>query len=305
MSAASCRLGRDTDGHGWPYRQHSQFVTAGNLTWHVQFHGPSNAPLILLLHGTGASGHSWQALVPLLAQRHRLMIPDLPGHGFTTAPRGARGRADLSLDGMATALRALLGELGLVPDTVIGHSAGGPIAIVLAGMLDPPPRRVIGINGAYLPIRGNRIFSPLAKALFANPLSAAAFALLTRATPLAGNLLASTGSHIDRESADIYRRLLRMPGHVQGALGMMAAWDLGAMDDRMRRLKAPLTVIAARDDPMVPDSNSRHAARLAPLARLILTDHGGHLLHESEPAQVCRWIEAAMAEPFPNAEAGT
>lgn len=300
MSAASCRLDRETEGHSWPYRQHSQFVTSGRLTWHLQSHGPEGAPLILLLHGTGASGHSWQGLVPFLAQRYRLMIPDLPGHGFTTA----RGRADLSLDGMATALRALLGELGLVPDTVIGHSAGGPIAIVLAGMLDPPPRRVIGINGAYLPIRGNRIFSPLAKALFANPLSAAAFALLTRATPLAGNLLASTGSRIDRESADIYRRLMRMPGHVQGALGMMAAWDLGTLDDRMRQLDMPLTLIAARDDPMVPDGNSRHAARLAPHARLIVTERGGHLLHESEPALVCGWIEEAMAEAISDAGAG-
>lgn len=300
MSAASCRLDWETEGHSWPYRQHSQFVTSGRLTWHVQFHGPEGAPLILLLHGTGASGHSWQGLVPLLTQRYRLMIPDLPGHGFTTA----RGRADLSLDGMAGALRTLLGTLGLAPDTVIGHSAGGPIAIVLAGMLTPPPHRVIGINGAYLPIRGNRIFSPLAKALFANPLSAAAFALLTRATPLASNLLASTGSRIDRESADIYRRLMRMPAHVQGALGMMAAWDLGTLDDRMRRLDMPLTLIAAHDDPMVPDGNSRHAARLAPQSRLILTGHGGHLLHESEPAQVCGWIEEAMTRPAPDAEAG-
>lgn len=298
MSAASCRLDWETEGHSWPYRQHSQFVTSGRLTWHVQFHGPEGASLILLLHGTGASGHSWQGLVPLLAERYRLMIPDLPDHGFTTA----RGRTDLSLDGMAMALRALLDQLGLVPDTVIGHSAGGPIAIVLAGMLDPPPRRVIGVNGAYLPIRGNRIFSPLAKALFANPLSAAAFALLTRATPLAGNLLASTGSRIDRESADIYRRLMRMPAHVQGALGMMAAWDLGMLDDRMRKLDMPLILIAARDDPMVPDSNSRHAAGLAPHARLILTGHGGHLLHESEPVQVCGWIEEAMAEPVAKEE---
>ena len=298
MSAASCRLDWDADGRSWPYREQSQFVTVGRMTWHVQFHGPEGGPLILLLHGTGASGHSWQALVPLLAPRYRLMIPDLPGHGFTAT----RGRADLSLDGMATALHALLGQLGLAPDAVIGHSAGGPIAIFLAGMLTPPPRRVIGINGAYLPIRGNRLFSPLAKALFANPLPAAAFALLTRATPLAGNLLASTGSRIDRESADIYRRLMRMPAHVQGALGMMAAWDLGALDDRMRQLEMPLTLIAARDDPMVPDGNSRHAARLAPQSRLILTDRGGHLLHESDPALVCGWIEEAMADSLPEAE---
>lgn len=267
-------------------------ITAGGINWHIQLHGPTTGSTILLLHGTGASGHSWRHVAPILARHHRLLIPDLPGHGQTRA----KSTAELSLNGMVSALRILTGTLGFAPDVIIGHSAGAAIAITLAARLSPAPRLTIGINGAFLPIRGARVFSPMAKLLFANPLSAPVFALLNRATPLSDSLLQATGSAIDTEGQEVYRRLLRTPAHLKGALGMMAAWDLNPFASQLRSFAAPLLLIAARDDPMVPCSNSHYAAALAPQARLVLAAKGGHLLHESAPDLVCAWIEEAMAE---------
>ena len=71
------------EGRNWPHRGHSRFVLAGRLRWHVQTFGPDTAPIMLLLHGTGAATHSWRDLAPLLAMRFRVIVPDLPGHGFT------------------------------------------------------------------------------------------------------------------------------------------------------------------------------------------------------------------------------
>jgi magnesium chelatase accessory protein len=48
-------------------------------------------PTVLLLHGTGASTHSWRALAPLLARRCTVVALDLPGHGFTGTPAEAEG----------------------------------------------------------------------------------------------------------------------------------------------------------------------------------------------------------------------
>lgn len=273
-------------------RGEARSVTCGGIDWHIQLHGPTTGSTILLLHGTGASAHSWRHVAPILARRHRLLIPDLPGHGQTRT----RSTADLSLNGMVTALRTLTGTLGFAPDVIIGHSAGAAIAITLAARLSPAPRLTIGINGAFLPIRGARVFSPMAKLLFANPLSAPVFALLNRATPLSDSLLHSTGSAIDAEGQDVYRRLLRTPAHLKGALGMMAAWDLNPFASQLRAFAAPLVLIAARDDPMVPCSNSHYAAALAPQARLVLAAKGGHLLHEIAPDPVCAWIDEAMAK---------
>ena len=85
---------------------------------------------------------------------------------------------------------------------------------------------------------------------------------------------------------------------------MMAAWDLSRFDATLRRLPFPMTLIAARDDPMVPIANSSHAARQAPGSRLILTERGGHLLHECRAAEVAKWLDEVMSEcELPQAEA--
>lgn len=286
----------------WPHHQASRFVSTTGFDWHVQVTGPEGAPIMLLLHGTGASSHSWRNLIPLLSDRFQLIVPDLPCHGFTR-PRSA---ADLSLDGMAKAVSALLAQMSIRPDIVVGHSAGAAIAVALASTLMTQTssnhniKHVVGINGAFLPIRGNRLLSPMAKALFANPFSASMFSLLSKATPLGGNLLRATGSTIDTPGREIYRALLGSSGHVRGAIGMMAAWDLSRFDALLHRLPVPLTLIATRDDPMVPYANSAHAAKLAPAGRMITLNRGGHLVHECDAPEVARQIEHAFAENLTN-----
>ena len=63
----------------WPHAEISRFHQVGGLRWHVQQMG--EGPPILLIHGTGASTHSWRDLAPLLAERFTVIAADLPGHG--------------------------------------------------------------------------------------------------------------------------------------------------------------------------------------------------------------------------------
>ncbi|MBQ1767400.1 MAG: alpha/beta fold hydrolase, partial [Aquincola sp.] len=91
------RLHWARDGADWPHRAHSRFVHAGGLHWHVQVAG--QGPVLLLLHGTGASSHSMAGLLPLLAERFTVVVPDLPGHAFTDALPGSA-----SLPAMSRAL---------------------------------------------------------------------------------------------------------------------------------------------------------------------------------------------------------
>lgn len=280
----------------WPHAGTSRFIPTQDFDWHVQLPGQETGPKILLLHGTGASSHSWRNLVSQMEGRFQFIVPDLPCHSFTTP----KSTPDLSLHGMAKAIAALLEKIDVKPDVILGHSAGAAIGVALAAGTFATPaslgnvKQVVAINGAFLPIRGYRLFSPMAKALFANPLSATMFSMLAGSTPLGGNLLQATGSSIDPLGRDIYRTLLGSSGHVRGALGMMAAWDLSRFDDLLRHLKVPLTLIATRDDPMVPHDNSVHAARTAPRAQLVSLSTGGHLVHECNAQEVARQIEHAV-----------
>ena len=110
MFGASRELTFARDGADWPNREASAFVEARGLRWHVQTMG--TGPDVLMVHGTGASTHSWEGLAPLLAQRFRLVAPDLPGHGFTQAKR----TPDLSLPGMARALAVPARRAGILPE---------------------------------------------------------------------------------------------------------------------------------------------------------------------------------------------
>jgi magnesium chelatase accessory protein len=72
----------------WPHRTASRFVSAGGIEWHVQVMG--KGPCALLLHGTGASTHSFRDLAPALAPDFSVIAVDLPGHGFTGTPPSRR-----------------------------------------------------------------------------------------------------------------------------------------------------------------------------------------------------------------------
>ncbi len=60
--------------------------TVGNVEVFYREAGPSDAPVILLLHGFPTSGHMFRNLIPMLADRYHVIAPDLPGFGNTRAP---------------------------------------------------------------------------------------------------------------------------------------------------------------------------------------------------------------------------
>jgi pimeloyl-ACP methyl ester carboxylesterase len=93
---------------------------------HVVHDGPRQAPPLLLIHGSGASGLTWGPVVPALADHHRVVRVDLPGHGQSPPP------PSYDVPAQAGRVAALLDELGLRQVTVAGHSSGGYLATALA-----------------------------------------------------------------------------------------------------------------------------------------------------------------------------
>src|SRR3954469_5466743 len=84
-------------------------------------------PLVLLVHGITGRGAAWDPVTARLARSHRVLVPDLLGHGTSAKPRG-----DYSLGAHAAGLRDLLIALGEGGATVVGHSLGGGIAMQFA-----------------------------------------------------------------------------------------------------------------------------------------------------------------------------
>ena len=285
----------ETDGRDWPHRAASRFVTAGPLTWHVQEMGLENQGglTVVLLHGTGAATHSWRHLMPLLAEDHRVIAMDLPGHGFT---RG-RPAGGLTLPGMATAVAALLDKLEVRPARLIGHSAGAAIALqMVRSGLDVP--EVTGLSAALSPFPGffAPLFQGLARALVLNPLVPRLFAASARTSGDTGRLLVrSTGSHIDAEGVRCYAMLLGNALHCRGALEMMAGWDLGSLQRELPKVAARVRLIHGAKDAAVPTSSVEQAVRLLPQGELSVLAGLGHLAHEERADLVAEAIAATAA----------
>jgi magnesium chelatase accessory protein len=288
------RLDWARDGARWPNRTASRFVTVSGIRWHVQTMGRETDPELLLLHGTGASTHSFRDLMPRLAKRFRVIACDLPGHGFTVAT----GADTLSLDGMAVAVSRLLSEVREAgPLYAAGHSAGAAVLLSMADRKRCDFAHIVGINAALEPMRGNALLSPLAKLLFVNPFTPRLLSWQARSGSIANTVLSGTGSPIDEDMRRCYLTLFRNSAHVRGALGMMANWDLAPLRSRFRLIDTAVTLIAAEDDPMVPARISREAAGRFPDARHVEVPRGGHLLHEIDPESVASTIEdLAVAE---------
>jgi magnesium chelatase accessory protein len=287
-SSASAASGPawEREGRDWPLREHSVFVDAAGLRWHLQRLG--SGPVLLLVHGTGSATHTWRDLAPLLAKRFTVIAPDLPGHGFT---RGA-GPGQLSLPGMAHALARLLETLGVSPEIAVGHSAGA--AVVLRMCLDGAlsPRLAVSLNGALLPFGGvpGRVFSPLARLMAANPLAAQLVAWHGRDAAAVARLLRATGSRLDARAVELYRRLVSHPGHVAGTLGMMARWDLHALGRDLARLATPLVLVTADNDRTVSPREATQVVRRLPAATHMSLAGLGHLAHEERPEMVAALI---------------
>lgn len=270
------------DGRDWPNRDSSQFVEAGGLTWHVQRMG--QGPCLLLLHGTAASTHSWRDLAPILAPHFTLIAPDLPGHGFTTSLSQAR----VSLAGFSEALHALLKQLQVSPDLVLGHSAGAAIALRMALDGKIAPRVIFSLNGALLPLGDEHaaFFTRAARVMVGLPFVSKLCAWRASKQEVAAKLLRDTGSDIGPRGVELYTRLFGYPGHIRAALMMMAQWELRPLLRDLARLTPALFLMVGSRDRAVPPMQARRIQAILPAARIITLEGLGHLAHEEAPQRI-------------------
>ena len=270
----------------WPAREFSREVVAAGLNWHVQVApGPAGAPTLLLLHGTGASTHSFAPLLPLLASQMSVIVPDLPGHGFTT---GARLES-LTLPRISAALGELLKALKLPPvQRIGGHSAGAALALRMVLNASPglaPDADIVGFSPSLvaMPAFYMQFMAPLINPVATSSPVTRLIASLAGRIGMIDRLLDSTGSTLAEPQRRPYRQLFAMPEHVRGSVGFMAAADLPALLADSARLAVPCRFVLGERDAwvqgrMLKPVLARHfpkaTVRSAPL---------GHLLHEEDP----------------------
>ncbi len=268
---------------GWSLHEQSSRIVCGPHRWHVQTMGAG--PQLLLLPGAGSSTHTWRALIPVLAKRFLVRSIDLPGQGFTQSP--ASGRS--GLDEMAFDIAELSRQEAWDTHAVIGHSAGTAIALRLSQSLNI--KQVVGINPALDNFDGvaGWLFPILARFLAASPFTASLFTM-GASKARARRLIEGTGSIISDEGLTFYTRLISDRTHVNGALQMMARWQLDQLLADLPTIKAKTLFLTGAKDTAVPPRVAQDAAKRMQNATTVQFDGLGHLAHEEDPDRVLEHI---------------
>ena len=277
----------------WPNRQHSGTVSVGGLDWHVQLAG--KGPVVLLLHGTGSSTHSWSDLIPLLEGDAQVLVPDLPGHAFTI---GAK-LEDLKLDEIARSLQLLIEQLGIeAPSIVVGHSAGAPLAIRFAVAAVQQPKLVITLNPSFIPPPPvyTTFFGPLLGPITRSSTLSSLLASLSPSLGMVDKLLDSTNTILPETRRVFYRKLFERPDHVRGSMNFMAAADIQKVLVEADLYRGKLICVLGNQDAWIPVKPLEKIIRDYFPSAEILKWEGGHIMHELEPGKVAELILSGLAE---------
>lgn len=216
----------------------------------------SPGPVVVLLHGSPGSKHDFATVVPELARRYRVIVPDLPGFGDSE-----HEVPDYSFRAHARYVLELLDSLGIEDVHVVGFSMGGGVAL---SMSDLAPRRVRSIT--MLSAIGVQELELLGDATLNHALHAAQLAglwALRELTPHFGWLDdAILGVPYARNFYDSDQKPLR---------SILSRWP------------GPMLIVHGRRDPLVPIQAAREHARIVPQAELVVTDESHFMVFQNEP----------------------
>src|ERR1700745_2742183 len=108
-----------------PARFTERFATVNGVRLHYRVAGQGSA--VVLLHGYAETGHMWRPLMPLLAERHTVVVPDLRGAGGSAKPPGGYDKKNMAVD-----IHELTRSLRLDRVRIVGHDIGLMVAYAYA-----------------------------------------------------------------------------------------------------------------------------------------------------------------------------
>ncbi|QNK79967.1 alpha/beta fold hydrolase [Nakamurella sp. PAMC28650] len=260
----------------------------------LAFTDAGTGPPVLMIHGLISDRGTWNVEIAALAGQHRVIAPDLFGHGASVGsdPKHPALPNDYSLGGHAAALRDLLDELGLRRVVVVGHSLGGGIAMELAYLF---PERV----SALVLVSSGGLGSELSPAL--------------RAATLPGSewVLPLIGSDWARYCGNTALSVMQWIGLPWVSASTTAAWaGMATFSDALKRsaflattrsmigLKGqtisalprlkqladrPILVIWGGRDRLIPAAHAEAVKELLPHSTIEIFARAGHFPHLDEP----------------------
>lgn len=281
-------------------------VGPGGQRVHYRDQGKAGAPVIILLHGSNSSLHTWEPLVRRLGADYRIVTLDLPGHGLT----GGTPDKNYGADGMGAAVDIVAAKLGIERFALGGNSMGGWVAWRYA--LAHPERvdALLLLDAAGMPLRRGEKApeSNVGFRILKYPLGRW---LATQITPRAlveRSLRGSVENQaiVNDAMVDRYWELLRFPGNREATVLRARRDREPAMAARVGEITAPTLILFGTADRLINASAAQTFHERIAGSEVVLLDGIGHLPMEEAPDAtadaIADFLTRRLAQPEPRPE---
>ncbi len=276
----------------------SQFTDVDGLSVHYKVVGQDGHPM-LLLHGFAASVFSWRKVMEPLSEAGAVIAFDRPAFGLTERPMPEEweGRNPYTPEAQADLTVALMDELGVEKAVLVGHSAGGTVALLTA-LRYPERVEALVLEGAavydYAPTP--EWMAPLLRMPPMDRLGP----LLVRSITLLGEVVIreawSDPNKITVELISDYKKPLQVENWDRALWELVLARHPLGLEGRLDEVSVPVLVITGENDRIVPSRNSERLAAELPRAELAVIADCGHVPHEECPLRFLEAVEGFLGQ---------
>lgn len=262
----------------------SQFIEINGLSVHIKTMG-KGGPVIVLLHGFGASLFSWHAVMEPLSQDGMVIAYDRTAFGLTERPMTWKGQNPYGPQASVDQLLGLLDFYNVQKAVLVGNSAGGMVAMQFYLQHHDRVQGLILVDPAvYEGGGGPSWLRPFYNTPQMNHLGP----LIVRSIQTSGIQLLKTAwydqSKITPETMAGYTKPLQVDNWDRALWYFTAASQPSGLPARLSEFNLPVLVITGDTDKIIPTADSIRLAGALPNAKLIIIPLAGHVPHEEQPA---------------------
>jgi pimeloyl-ACP methyl ester carboxylesterase len=259
--------------------------------------GHKDSRVLVLLHGSNASLHTWEPWAHRLQTTIHVVSVDLPGHGLT----GATVEGDYSTEGMVAFVDSFTRTLAIAqPFVLAGNSMGGNVAWRFTLAHPNSVSKLILVDAGGVTVPGLDMTPPIGFRLARNPIAAPVLRHFAPRAVFEKTLQAAfyDKSLITPEMIDRYWELNRRPGTADATFARfrLPPFDSAAMT-RLPEIGAPTLILWGGQDALLPVRLSSVFADKLPHATLIIYDHCGHIPMEEMADRSANDVRAFLEGP--------
>ncbi len=270
----------------------SLFIEVNGLTVHCKRRG-AGEPVLVLLHGFGASLYSWNAVLEPLGELGAVIAYDRPAFGLTERPLTWEGESPYSPQAQVDLLLGLLDRFGVERAILVGNSAGGTTAM---NFYLQRPDRVEALILVSPAIYAGGGAPPGTRWLLRTPQMRHLGPLIARQIQARGPQLIELAwydpSRIPEETLALYRKPLQVENWDRALWELTVASQESDLAEQLGEFTLPVLVVTGDTDRIVPPEQSIRLAGELPQAQLVVIPQAGHVPHEEQPAA---FLEAVAA----------